>query len=157
LGREKKYTQSNFTVYSFTWKDKNTIIGLGFGPAVIASANDQRLPFSAQSVRALTNSPFSVGMYKYTVKNGVIVKRAKYSFKTSEIVDQSNFILPMQTVLSSKNVIDYMALYFQMDDNGQTSAVYSYISRYNLLTKKQTLLLKNNHLNFFAQYQMADM
>lgn len=154
LDKEQRYMDTNFTINDIAWKDKSTIVGIGIGAAATGS-NSGRIPFSSLSVTALENSPFTVGLHKYTVKNGKVSKSAAYPFSTSDVIDSTNLILPMQLFLSSKNVVDYMALYFTTTADGQTSALRSYLSRYNLSTQKQSVLLKNDLVNFFSEYQLV--
>ncbi|MFH0829078.1 MAG: hypothetical protein V1907_02770 [Candidatus Kerfeldbacteria bacterium] len=153
LEKEQQYMDTSFTIYDIVWKDKSTIVGLGFGPAATGSGSG-RIPFSSLSVKALENSPFAIGLHKYTVKNGKVSKSTAYPFITSDIVDPSNYIVPMQLFLSSKNVVDYSALNFTATD-GEAGEVSSYLSRYNLSTQQQSVLLKNEKVNFFSEYQLV--
>jgi len=151
LDKEQQYVDENFLLYDIAWKDKSTVVGIGFGPAA-ATSSVRRIGVQSVTMRMQENSPFAIGLHRYAIKNGKVSKRTAYPISTSEIVDPSMLVLPMQIFLSSKNVVDYMAVYFSSAD---TNTLKTYLGRYNLSTNKHSALLKNDMVNFFSEYPIA--
>jgi len=151
LDKAQQYVDQNFSLYDVAWKDKSTVIGIGFGPASQGSSV-RRIGAQSITMRSQANSPFALGLHGYTIKNGKVSKLTIYPFSTSEIVDPSMLIVPMQLYVSSKNVVDYMAVYFTTTVDGGASSLKTYLGRYNLSTKLHSVLLKNDKVNLFSEY-----
>lgn len=150
LGTEQKYIDQSFALYSIAWKDKSTVVGIGYGPTA-QGTSVRGVKLLNLTMKIQEASPFAAGLHEYAIKNGKVSKRTADTFSTSDIVDTSMFVLPMQLFLSSKNVVDYMALYIPITES-DPSLFKSYLGRYNLSTKVHSVLLKNDQVNLFSEY-----